>query len=253
MPEIYRIHHPYVPRLGRIYVPHEGNAAYGLRSITREEAPERTVPWGIGQFRNQGDYPKCVAFTIREWLDAEPNLDPDHDSPDTDTLYALAQRFDGIPGPHDGSNSNGAMKGLQTLGLVDSYHWAQAVDEAIHYLRTTGPLCVGSNWRQGMFTPDSNGFIQAVGPVEGGHEYLCYWFDTAEDAFWCQQSWGVEWNPAFPGRFKIKRADVDKLWGEGMDFCAALVHFPRPVLAPVPKHKPRRRWYQDWPWVGKAA
>jgi hypothetical protein len=104
------------------------------------------------------------------------------------------------------------------------------VDEAIQYLLTTGTLMCGSNWTQGMFAPDSNGFVRPLGPVEGGHEFHNYWYDRAEDAFWYQQTWGANWNPAFPARFKIRRTDVDALFAQGMDFCAATVHFPRPVL-----------------------
>jgi hypothetical protein len=140
------------------------------------------------------------------------------------------------------------MKAFQSLNLIDSYHWAQNPDEAFAYLQTTGPLACGSDWTQGMFSPDANGFISPVGPIEGGHEYLAYFYSSAEDAVWFQQSWGPAWDPAFPGRFKMKTADVRTLFAQGMDFCAAQIHFPRPTIAPPPPPS-RHHWWDFWPWT----
>jgi len=248
MVDIRRVQHPDVMKLGRISSPDSRDAAYSLRAVMAP-GPERDTPWQIGDILNQLRVPQCVAFTCREWLNAEPQNDPDHANPTPQQLYDLAQKFDGIPMPHDGSTDHGMMKGLETLGLVDAYHWASNVDDAIQYLLTTGTLMAGSNWTQAMFTPDpTTGFVRPLGPVEGGHEYHIYWYSRAEAAFWVQQSWGPDWNAAFPGRFKILRTDVDTLFAQGMDFCAAQIAFPRPVtppLAPPPTPKPvphRKRW-----------
>jgi len=224
---ITRITHPDVGLLGRIFTPDTNDALYPLSQIMSAEPP-RTTPWGIGPILDQARVPQCVAFTTRAWLNAEPTLDPDQANPAPQQIYDGAQANDGIPGPHDGSNDRGAMKYMQSIGMVDAYHWAQSVDEAIAYLTTTGPLLCGANWHQGQFSPDGNGFIRPIGPVEGGHEFMAFWYDATESAMWFQNSWGVGWNPAFPGRFKMLRTDVDTLFAEGMDFCAATVHFPRP-------------------------
>lgn len=226
---IHRIHHPDARKLGRIYVGDDQDAGYNLRAIMAPQ-PERTIPWQIGPVLDQKATPQCVAFTAREWLNAEPQSDPDQANPDPASMYAGAQANDGIPMPHDGSNDRGLCKYLQSIGMIDNYHWASNVPDAIQYLLTTGTLMCGSNWTQGMFTPSSDGFIAPLGPVEGGHEFHSYWFSRADDAFWMQQSWGGAWNAAFPGRFKIKRTDVETLFAQGLDFCAATVHFPRPNL-----------------------
>lgn len=226
---ITRITHPDVRLLGRVFVPDDRDANYNLRAIMAPQ-PERTTPWTLGPVLDQGQTPRCVAFTAREWLNAEPQSDPDQNSPDPASMYAGAQANDGISGPHDGSNDRGLCKYLQSIGMIDDFHWASNVPDAIQFLLTTGTLMCGSNWTQGMFTPDSNGFIQPLGPVEGGHEFHSYWFSRADDAFWMQQTWGPNWNPAFPARFKIKRTDVETLFAQGLDFCAARVTFPRPIL-----------------------
>lgn len=242
---ISRVHHPDVVKLGRIYVPDDRDAAYSLRAITAP-LPERTTPWQIGPVLDQGQTPECVAYTGREWLNAEPQNYPDPNNPSPQQLYDLAQANDGIAGPHEGSNDRGLMKGLQSLGLVGDFHWAANVDDAIQYLLTTGTLMCGSNWTQGMFTPDSNGFIWPLGPVEGGHEFHNYWYSRAEDAFWYQQTWGPNWDPAFPARFKMKRASIETLFAQGLDFCAATLKAQKPVnppLPPVPAKPSRRRWH----------
>jgi hypothetical protein len=218
-------------KLGRIYVPDENDAVFPLMEIM-DPQPPRTTPWQIGPVLNQGRTPECVAFTTRGWLNAEPVSDPDQSHPDPATIYAGAQANDGISGPHDGSNDRGAMKYMQSIGMVDSYHWAQSLQEVIQYVTTTGPLMCGTNWHQGQFTPDSNGFIAPVGPIEGGHEYLMYWYAQEENAFWFLNSWGTTWGnvPGAPGTFKMKAQDFGTLLNEGGDACAALLTFPRPVL-----------------------
>jgi len=227
---ITRITHPWVGKLGRIYSPDTQDALYPLSMMMSLAAP-RTTPWKIGPVLDQGQTPECVGFTTRDWLNAEPQSDPDQANPSPQQLYDGAQANDGIPGAHGGSTDRGAMKYLQSISFVDSYHWAQSVDEAITYLTTTGPLLCGANWHQGQFTPEAaTGFIRPLGPVEGGHEFLAYWYDATESAFWFQNSWGLSWGtvPGAPGTFKMLRTDVDTLFAEGMDFCAATVHFPRP-------------------------
>ncbi len=178
---ITRIHHPDVRKLGRLYLPDDRDAGYNLRAIMAPQ-PERTTPWQLGPTLNQGQTPECVLFTGREWLNAEPQNDLAADFvPDRD--YPLVQALDGLPLPHDGTTNRALMKFMQDKDFVDSYHWASNVPDAIQYVLTTGTLMCGSNWTQGMFTPDSNGFIYPLGPVEGGQEYHNYWFSRAEDAF----------------------------------------------------------------------
>lgn len=140
----HRVHHPDVVKLGRIYTPDTQDALYPLSMMMSIAAP-RTVPWTIGPVLDQGQTPRCVGFTTRDWLNAEPQSDPDQANPSPQQLYDGAQTNDGISGPHDGSNDRGAMKYLQNINFVDAYHWAQSVDEAIQYLTTTGPLMCGAS------------------------------------------------------------------------------------------------------------
>ena len=63
----------------------ENDAAFPLMQIMAPQPP-RTTPWTIGPFLNQGRTPECVAYTGREWLNCEPNLDPDQANPSPDQL-----------------------------------------------------------------------------------------------------------------------------------------------------------------------
>jgi hypothetical protein len=231
-------------RMGRVWVDDPNDARFPLSDITRSLAPPRTSPWRIGDILNQGRTSECVLYTFREWLNAEPGSDPDSLNPAPDDLYAKVQAIDGIPLPHDGTNDRAMMKYAQSLNLVDNYHWASTLDEAETYLLTTGPLMCGMPWDTPMFATDAQGFVYPNGQAAGGHEFLCYWVERIGGTrIWrFQQSWGLGWGVGDPdvqpadargGTFRMTDDALGNLFSRSGDLCAAIVHFPRPVL-PTP-------------------
>jgi len=236
--------------LGRIAVADDRDKLFPLRSITNVNATPRTVPWQLGPLLNQGQNPWCVAFTGREWMDAEPYPVANLAEPSPAQLYAGAQANDEIAGPHDGSTDRGLMKYLTGLSLVGPFHWAQTIEEAAQYVLTTGTVMCGVPWHRSMFTPDSEGYLHPDGDVVGGHEFLGSWYIEQADDYVFRNSWGNWGNvPGQPGMFKMHAADFRALLASGGDVCAAQkVLVPNP-LVPAPQ-PPRHKSWRWSPWGG---
>ena len=202
--------------------------ALGLQGATGEMPSDRQ--WNIGPIRDQGQEPMCVGFTGWAWEFTQPNDSWwDTQQPDGPTLYNLAQQNDGIPIPHWGSTVLGLLKGLNSLGLIGSYLWATTLNDVITWLSLKGPVMVGTNWYEGMFNPDANGFVQLTGNPIGGHAYMIYGVNNDERYVYCQNSWGTGWGQG--GLFKMSFADLNRLlFQEGGEAACAL----EPSLAPPP-------------------
>jgi hypothetical protein len=108
---------------------------------------------------------------------------------------------------------------MQTRGRLSAYAFAANADEAREFVRI-GPIVVGTNWTNAMFEPDAKGFVRPTGATAGGHCYLLVGDLPAEGALLFQNSWGCSWG--INGRFKMKYADFDRLFGKYGEACAAV-------------------------------
>jgi hypothetical protein len=112
------------------------------------------------------------------------------------SLYELATDIDPYPGqypPTDtGSDGPSVFKALQALGLVTGYTHAFSMD-ALNSALMAGPVAIGIEWLNSMFTTDANGLIvvdQSSG-VAGGHELEVDGFDTGTGLYTIPNSWGT--------------------------------------------------------------
>jgi hypothetical protein len=87
------------------------------------------------------------------------------------------------------------------------------------WINTNGPVVVGTNWTNDMFSPDAEGFVKPTGASAGGHCYVMLERLDEQDAYVFQNSWGSGWG--LDGRFKIKRADFDGLLRDSGEACCA--------------------------------
>jgi hypothetical protein len=217
--------HPLAANLGRLHLPDARDANYPLARLAATTpippAPKtgRKV-WTPGPLLDQGQTPDCVGYSGRNLLAAMPTPIRTK-TPTGPTIYRGAQRYDGIPGRHDGSDDHGSMKYLQTRGLISAYYWPANADEARDYVWWMGPVLFGTSWTNDMFDPDSRGFVHPTGAVAGGHEYCAIGFDADLDAYICYQTWG-QWGtvPNEPGWFYVARRDAESLRAEQGDICA---------------------------------
>lgn len=159
---------------GRIYV--EDKRDFPAREMLRMQSARTSRYWYDRSFRgNQGDTPKCVAYTMAHLLHASPVTYGAAGAPvvHPDIIYPLAQQFDEWEGEaYDGSSGRGGMKALLHLGYITEFRRCETVNEIVYALLEHGTVAVGTWWHSFMQYP-VNGVIGAGEPdYLGGHEYL---------------------------------------------------------------------------------
>lgn len=236
------------PRLGRIYKPDERDKGYLLRD--KLGAAPQTIPsgsklWPVPFLYDQGQTPECTAYAASTALTAYLYQRTGGHTVEFDAaaLYAWANAHDGIPTPHDGSTVRAAFQGLQTVGddvtvstapsvavgLADKiagYYWADTtqlqadIATIVQWVLSVGPVEIGINWYDGMFTPSSQGWIFPTGNIAGGHALTIRGVNTtnASNQFFVLRNtwgaWGVGVNqswtfqPLPQGDAVIKLADL---------------------------------------------
>ena len=130
--------------------------------------------------------------------------------------YLRFQKFDPPEwGPHDGSASDSAWKGLREEGVISSWKWIFGEDELREWIRFYGAAEVGINWTEDMFYPDDHGYVRPTGALAGGHEISVVGYDSVDDSYELPNSWGLGWGKW--GRCRIKRVDMAALLADGGD------------------------------------
>ena len=214
--------------LGRLVAPDERDAAYPMRAaIERAEPPAEkpTEPfpgdyyWPLWPPLDQGAEPHCVGFAWRHWLSYAPILTAG--GPDAATIYCEAQKLDEWPGEsYSGTSVRAAAKYLQSLGHIANYYWAQGIEDVADFVRTRGPVVVGTDWYASMSRPLPNGLVAVSGRAVGGHAYLVYGYSTSSRLFRCCNSWGMTWGQG--GGFWVTWSDMAQLLARGGEACAAI-------------------------------
>ena len=173
--------------------------------------------WG-----DQLDTPQCVGYAWAHWIEdgpvthrgVAPILPPTR-------IYEGAQLSDEWEGEgYDGTSVRGAAKWLKAQGYISSYLWAFDVASIIQVLLTRGPMVVGTNWYDGMFTPSPSGVISPWGEVAGGHAYVLNGVDTRAQRFRIKNSWGKGWGVG--GHAWISFTNFARLLAEDGEACIAI-------------------------------
>jgi hypothetical protein len=197
--------------LGRIHVPDERDAQFPASlHLMAVGAPVQPVSksWAGATLRlDQGDVGACVGFAAENWRGATPVRDKVSNA-DALSIYAACKQIDGMPG-EDGTSDRFSAQVLVQLGLIERYLWATAEAEFLQWLSHIGPVMVGTDWTQDMFTPDSTSTIHATGAVAGGHEYLVRQLDLKGRRAKIRNSWGATWGQK--GEAWISLADLFNL------------------------------------------
>lgn len=127
-------------------------------------------------------------------------------------LYDQAQQrdeFDDTP-PSGGTSVRAGAKVLQAMGVIASYHWASTITDVANAILTTGPVIVGTEWTEDMFTPTgANCIIHPTGPVVGGHAYKIDGYNQNTRLFRMKNSWSTSWGDN--GYAHISRDDLSRL------------------------------------------
>lgn len=168
---------------------------------------------------NQGETPMCVGYSARGLLYASPVLNPGGPAPDV--IYRNAQLLDEIPGEaYDGTTARGAMRFLQSIGLVSAYVWPRTVAEMMAWILTRGPVLLGCDWYESFDRPGSDHVLR-IAPgagVRGGHEIMVNGGNLDTGRARIMNSWGLGW--ADHGRAWLPFEVLEELLAGGADICA---------------------------------
>lgn len=186
--------------------------------MPKKDVPKevRSKTWTAGDVLDQGSTPQCVGYAGYGWLQAGPVVNTKLPFTPAD-LYHWAQDNDEWPGSnYDGSSTLGLMKALKAKGYIDKYVWATDAETLMRWILTTGPVIVGTDWYNDMFTPDRDGFLDALGENSGGHEWRIIGAnrdkkcpDGTKGAVRMVNSWGKNWGDH--GRAWVALTTLDKL------------------------------------------
>lgn len=152
-------------------------------------------------------------------------------------LYSDAETIDG-DGPYPpndfGSSGLSVAQALKNAGEIAGYQHTFSADDALKALSVT-PVLFGTNWYDGMFSPDPDGRIRISGSLAGGHELVIREVDAANQRVWLDNSWGDGWG--VNGRGYLTFADFDTLLGQQGDI-TVLVPLTQPAPTPTPPAPP---------------
>ena len=211
-------------KFGRVYKVDERDLDFPVSPVLPEDRPEidKKKWWADGWNGDQGKSPHCVVYSWFHWFEDGPviqNIIPGINKPiyDITEFYNQARlRDDIILENYEGTTVRAGAKILHKLGYLKEYRWATTIDEVLQCLTYLGPMVVGTNWYQSMFTPSSGrNIINPRGRNHGGHAYVINGIDHHNELLRIKNSWGRSWGDN--GHAYIRFHHFEKLlneWGE---------------------------------------
>lgn len=216
------------PRLDRLPQFDERSRQYPIRTLLAEipkkrrsytwSCPVGRGPSGIlppGGALDQGREGACTGFSVAMEASARPVLIPGITNDIAKLIYKRAQQLDEWAGEeYSGSSVLAALKAGMEWGWYREYRWAlgpgaaQAEEDLALAVGYKGPAVLGTNWYEGMYGADSEGYLNVTGRAVGGHAYLTNAYSVQRDAYWVPNSWGGA------GCGWLRRTDVIRLLDE---------------------------------------
>lgn len=191
--------------------------------------------WVINSLHlDQGNTSSCVGHGWRNFLRCAP-VRTSAVKPSAFDIYrgailldpwksndAEAKLPDFSPKMQSGTTVRAGAKAVTSLGLLDTYVWAFSLQPTIEWLLTKGPVVVGVNWYDSMFTPDAKGLV-TISPNAanaGGHCFLLRGANQTTAMVTCTNSWGNGWGKK--GDFLLSFKDLERLISENGEVCTAI-------------------------------
>jgi hypothetical protein len=157
------------------------------------------------RWRDQGSRSSCTEHAAANKLCGWPNPRPLASLPFAQhKLYERAQELDEWPGSetvapfYEGSSGRAVCRAMRELGLITEWWNAFTVDELRRLIladttdwATAGPVTMGINWYDSMFTTDAKGFVTigARARVSGGHQICIIGANDNSETFYLINSW----------------------------------------------------------------
>jgi hypothetical protein len=205
--------------------------------------------WAIGaKSINQFKTGTCVGHGWRNFLRCAPIRTESKNAPSPWEIYRAAILEDewtendgetiypdGAEELEFGTSVRAGAKAVTAKGRLKSYLWAFALQPALEWVLTQGPVVLGTDWYNTMREPDSEGIVKLTpnARIEGGHCYLWRGVDTRRGLARCENSWGEEWGDN--GAFWIPLRDLERLISQEGEVATAVEQKLQPkVVVPGP-------------------
>lgn len=209
-------------RLGRIEQRDPKSLQFPIKAMLQRVAYEkpRSKLWECKTVLDQGQEGSCVGHGFSHELIARPFPIANINHAKAVQIYKKAQTLDEWPGEsYEGTSVLAGVKATQELfpGTIESYRWAFDIQDVVATLGYHGPIVIGINWYQGMYSPDTNGFIHVTGSIAGGHCLLLKGVNVKKSFFTLHNSWGNYWG--VKGSCYISFTEFQRLINERADLC----------------------------------
>lgn len=210
------------PALGRRISVDKRDRKFMMAAVTPTSPLRRRYWWQNGTWLDQGQTGTCVGHAWAHWIEDGPRtwlgtIDPFKVYRDACALDTFTDNDDG--NLDSGTSVRAGAQALQAVGRVTSYHWAFDVSPVVDAVLTTGPVVVGTWWREAMSRP-VDGLVRVEGSKVGGHAYLINGVNLDTGKFRIKNSWGRSWGNRGYGWMKID--DMATLIADDGEACLAI-------------------------------
>lgn len=197
------------PRLDRIPQTDSRNRLFLVRD-TIETQTQRPYTWFVDKRLDQGWEGACVGFAHTHNANARPAPFGGATDEYARGVYEEAKEVDEWEGSdYEGTSVLAGAKVMQSRGFFKEYRWAYTIDDLILAIGHRGPAIMGTDWLEGMYDPDSDGFLRPYGYVAGGHAWLVNGVNIKGKYFKMVNSWGPSWGDN--GTAKVSFEDMERL------------------------------------------
>lgn len=199
----------------------------------------RSYTWRCDTYNDQGTEGACVGFSWSHDLAARPKVVP-ADAEFALRIYRRARFIDPWPGEdYSGTSVLAGVKAVQEVlnsngvPLIREYRWAFGIQDVLRVVGYMGPVVLGIDWYDSMYSPNEKHFINVSGEKVGGHAILANgvrivrknpllpakWdnIDLDKSFVRLHNSWGTEYGQG--GDAFITVRDLDKLLQDGGEAC----------------------------------
>lgn len=197
----------------------ERSREYPIRALLGKLKP-RSYTWACDKWLNQLSEGACVGFAFAHELIAKPKVHTKITDANALSIYKFAQTIDPWPGEnYSGTSVLAGVKAVQAQypAAIKEYRWAFTMDDLLDTLGYYGPVVLGINWYEGMYSTDAEGYIHRTGKRVGGHAILANGVNVKKKHIRLHNSWGRSWG--INGECFISFDDMERLLNEKGEVC----------------------------------
>lgn len=182
----------------------ERSRAFGVRAALPETVVRRRHRWDpLKTPLDQGNEGHCVGFGWSMELGGSPVRIKGINDQFGHALFYGAQVQDRRMGYNwpDGASVLAGAKEVTDRGFLAEYRWGFGIDDVIDTVVAHGPVVLGIDWTDGMYSTRPSGLVDTSGSVVGGHCITVFgyhprlrlagegWLKRFEGLWW-MNSWG---------------------------------------------------------------